>query len=628
VSASTSHPRGRLLAILTLGALGIVYGDIGTSPLYALRECFHGIHAIAPTPDNVMGVLSLIFWALTLLISIKYLIFVMRADNKGEGGVLALIALVSQHPEARRRSRTFLIALGLFGSALLYGDGMITPAISVLSAVEGLSLATHLFEPYVVPVTIAVLLVLFLIQSRGTATVGALFGPIMVVWFATIAIMGIPWILREPGVLLALNPFYGAEFLWTNGWHGYVVLGSVFLVVTGGEALYADMGHFGPYPIRLAWFSFVLPALVINYMGQGAMLLSNPEAASAPFFMMAPRWALIPLVILATFAAVIASQALISGAFSLTRQAIQLGYCPRLSIEHTSAVTHGQIYIPQVNWALMVCTIGLVLGFRTSSGLASAYGIAVGATMVITTMLTYLVARGSWGLGRVLAGSVAFFFLLIEFGLFGANLPKIPNGGWFPLAVAGVVYLALSTWKMGRALLFERLKAKMYPFEQFLKDIARRPPHRVSGTAVFMTSNVLGTPPTLLHNLLHNKVLHDRVILLTVVTTDAPYVSDKDRVTTERLGEGFYRLTVKYGFMQEPDVPAAVASASTPHFPIDLDTTTFFVGIETLLPTKRPGMALWRERLFALMSKNAVRATSFYRIPPDRVVEIGMQVEL
>ena len=628
MTASASHPRGRLLAILTLGALGIVYGDIGTSPLYSLRECFHGIHAIAPTPENVMGVLSLIFWALTLLISIKYLIFVMRADNKGEGGVLALIALVSQHPEARRRSRTFLIALGLFGSALLYGDGMITPAISVLSAVEGLSIATHVFEPYVLPVTIAVLLALFLIQSRGTATVGAMFGPIMVIWFSTIAIMGIPWILSEPRVLLALNPFYGGEFLWTNGWHGYVVLGSVFLVVTGGEALYADMGHFGPHPIRLAWFFFVLPALVINYMGQGAMLLSNPEAASAPFFMMAPQWALIPLVILATLAAVIASQALISGAFSLTRQAIQLGYCPRLNIEHTSTVTHGQIYIPQVNWALMICTIGLVLGFKTSSGLASAYGIAVGATMAITTMLTYLVARGSWGLGRVLAGSVALFFLLIEFGLFGANLPKIPNGGWFPLVVAGVVYVALSTWKKGRALLFERLKAKMYPFEQFLKDIARKPPHRVPGTSVFMTSNIVGTPPTLLHNMLHNKVLHDRVILLTVVTTDAPTVSNKDRVTVERLGEGFYRLTVKYGFMQEPDVPAAVASASTPHFPIDLETTTFFVGIETLLPTKRPGMALWRERLFALMSRNAVRATSFYRIPPERVVEIGMQVEL
>ena len=593
-----------------------------------MRECFHGIHAIAPTPDNVLGVLSLIFWALTLLISIKYLIFVMRADNKGEGGVLALIALVSQHPEARRRSRAFLIALGLFGSALLYGDGMITPAISVLSAVEGLSIVTHLFEPYVLPITVAVLLALFLIQSRGTATVGALFGPIMVVWFSTIAIMGVPWILKEPRVFLALNPFYGGEFLWSNGWTGFVVLGSVFLVVTGGEALYADMGHFGPFPIRVAWFSFVMPALVINYMGQAAMLLLHPENASAPFFMMAPGWLLIPLVILATFAAVIASQALISGAFSLTRQAIQLGYCPRLNIEHTSAATHGQIYIPQVNWALMICTIGLVLGFKTSSGLASAYGIAVGATMVITTMLTYLVARGSWGLSRVLAGSIALFFLLIEFGLFGANLPKIPNGGWFPLAVAAVAYLGLSTWKRGRALLFERLKQKMYPFDRFLKDIAKKPPHRVQGTAVFMTSNVVGTPPTLLHNLLHNKVLHDRVILLTVVTTDSPYVSDKDRITTDRLGEGFYRLTVKYGFMQEPDVPAAVASASTPHFPIDLQTTTFFLGIETLLPTKRPGMPLWQEHLFALMSRNAVRATSFYRIPPERVVEIGMQVEL
>ena len=628
MTSSASRPRGRLLAVLTVGALGIVYGDIGTSPLYSLRECFHGIHAIAPTRENVLGVLSLIFWALTLLISIKYLIFVMRADNKGEGGVLALIALVSQHPEARRKSRALLIALGLFGAALLYGDGMITPAISVLSAVEGLSLATHFFEPYVLPITIAVLLVLFFIQSRGTATVGALFGPIMVVWFTTLAVMGVPWILKEPQVLAALNPFYGGEFLWANGWTGFVVLGSVFLVVTGGEALYADMGHFGPFPIRLAWFSFVMPALVINYMGQSALLLQHPEAASAPFFMMAPRWALLPLVVLATFAAVIASQALISGAFSLTRQAIQLGYCPRLNIEHTSALTHGQIYISQVNWALMICTIGLVLGFKTSSGLASAYGIAVGATMIITTMLTYLVARNSWGLSRVLAGSIALFFLLIECGLFGANLPKIPNGGWFPLVVAGVAYIGLSTWKKGRALLGERLKARMYPFDQFLKDIARKPPHRVPGTAVFMTSNVVGTPPTLLHNLMHNKVLHDRVILLTVITTDAPYVSDKDRVTTERLGEGFYRLTVKYGFMQEPDVPKAVASASTPHFPIDLQHTTFFVGIETLLPTKRPGMALWRERLFALMSKNAVRATSFYRIHPERVVEIGMQVEL
>jgi KUP system potassium uptake protein len=363
-------------------------------------------------------------------------------------------------------------------------------------------------------------------------------------------------------------------------------------------------------------------------MGQSALLLQHPEAAASPFYMMAPRWALIPLVILATFAAVIASQALISGAFSLTRQAIQLGYCPRLNIEHTSAVTHGQIYISQVNWALMICTIGLVLGFQTSSNLASAYGIAVGATMAITTMLTYLVARSSWGLSRVLAGSVALFFLLIEFGLFGANLPKIPNGGWFPLVVAAVAYVGLSTWKKGRALLGMRLKEKMYPFEQFLKDIARKPPHRVAGTAVFMTSNIVGTPPTLLHNMQHNKVLHDRIILLTVVTTDAPFVSDKDRVTVDRLGEGFYRMTVKYGFMQEPDVPAAVASASSPHFPIDLQATTFFVGIETLLPTRRPGMALWRERLFALMSKNAVRATSFYRIPPERVVEIGMQVEL
>jgi KUP system potassium uptake protein len=428
--------------------------------------------------------------------------------------------------------------------------------------------------------------------------------------------------------LQAFNPVLGAEFLFVNGWLGFVVLGSVFLVVTGGEALYADMGHFGPYPIRVAWFTFVLPALILNYLGQGALLLSDPSAASAPFFLMAPGWALIPLVVLATCAAVIASQALISGAFSLTRQAIQLGYCPRLNIEHTSATEHGQIYIPQVNWALMLATIGLVLGFRTSSNLAAAYGIAVGATMAITTMLTYLVARGSWGIGRVPAGALAIFFLVIEFGLFGANLPKIPRGGWFPLVVAGLVYIALTTWKDGRALLGARMAQRMYPFDKFLKDIATEPPYRVPGTAVFMTSNLQGTPPTLLHNLEHNRVLHERVILLTVATRDVPYVADEDRSELEPLGQGFYRLALRYGFMQEPDVPAALRAAATPDFPIDIDRTTFFLGVETLLASAHPGMALWREHLFVLLSRNAVRATSFFKIPPQRVVEIGIQVEL
>ena len=627
MSSRNSSPTGRYLAILTIGALGVVYGDIGTSVLYALRECFHGVHGIGVTPDNVLGVLSLIFWALTLLISIKYLVFVMRADNRGEGGVLALIALVAQHPGAKRRSRTVLITLGLFGSALLYGDGMLTPAISVLSAVEGLKIATNVFEPYVIPITIGILLALFLIQSRGTRTVGALFGPVMTIWFVTIAALGIPWIVQEPHVLAAFNPWYGIRFLIDNGWHGYVVLGSVFLVVTGGEALYADMGHFGVRPIRLAWFTLVLPALFLNYMGQGALLLVHPDAAVSPFFVMAPRFLLYPIVALATFAAVVASQALISGAFSLTRQAIQLGYCPRMSIEHTSATEHGQIYVPQVNFALMFATIGLVIGFRSSSGLANAYGIAVGATMIVTTLLTYLVARGSWGVSRTLAGSVALFFLVLEVGLFGAQLPKIPRGGWFTLAVAAVVFVALTTWKKGRAQLGAKLAARMYPFDQFMTDLKEKPPHRVPGTAVFMTGNLQGTPPTLMHNLQHNKVLHERVLLLTVVTSEAPYVAEAERVQIETLGNGFYRLTIFYGFMQEPNIPSALTSIPAPTFRVDMNDTTFFLGVETLI-TSKSGMSRWRERLFALMSRNAVRATNFFRIPPERVVEIGMQVEL
>ena len=443
--SSASHsgqaPRGRYLATLTVGALGIVYGDIGTSPLYALRECFHGAHGIAPTRDNVLGVLSLIFWSLTLIISIKYLVFVMRADNEGEGGILALMALVSKQADARRRLRATMIALGLFGAALLYGDGMITPAVSVLSAVEGLNVTTHLFEPYVVPIAIVILLSLFVIQSRGTERIGFLFGPVMVVWFVTIALLGVRWISQDFHVLSAFNPMHAVQFFATNGFHGFVVLGSVFLVVTGGEALYADMGHFGRRPIRLAWFGLVLPALFLNYLGQGAMLINTPEAAVNPFYLLAPRWALYPLVALATMAAIIASQALISGAFSLTRQAIQLGYCPRLDIQYTSPHQQGQIYIPQVNWLLMISTVGLVVGFRSSSALAAAYGIAVTSTMVITTLLAYLVARRSWGVRRLVAGSLASFFLFIELGFFSANVIKIPHGGWFPLVIGAMIYL-------------------------------------------------------------------------------------------------------------------------------------------------------------------------------------------
>jgi KUP system potassium uptake protein len=626
-AGSSNHP-ATSLRVLTLGALGVVYGDIGTSPLYALRECFHGEHGVTPTHDNVLGVLSLIFWSLTLIISIKYILFVMRADNNGEGGILALLALVAQSPGARRKSRATLIALGLFGAALLYGDGMITPAISVLGAVEGLDVATHIFEPYIVPITLAILVTLFMIQSRGTARVGLLFGPVMVVWFVSIALLGLRWVLREPRVLAAFNPLHGAEFFIANGWHGFVVLGAVFLVVTGGEALYADMGHFGPKPIRVAWFSLVLPALFLNYLGQGAMVLLDPGTASSPFYMMAPRWALYPLVVLATVAAIIASQALISGAFSLTRQAIQLGYSPRLDIAYTSEHHQGQIYLPQVNWTLMICTLGLVVGFRSSSALAAAYGIAVTLTMLITTMLAYLVARGAWGVPRPVAGSIALFFFLIELAFFGANLTKVQHGGWFPLVVGALVYTLLSTWKKGRALLAERMKERLYPFDRFLQDIEAYPPQRVTGTAIFMTSNLTGTPPTLLHNLQHNKVLHERVILLTVVTSDVPHVTPGKRAEVEDLGQGFYRLTLRYGFMEEPDVPDALKEASRRGFPISLAETTFFLGLETLLPTRRPGLPLWRERLFVLIARNAVRANAFFKIPPERVVELGMQVEL
>jgi KUP system potassium uptake protein len=625
-AAHPEHASG--LGLLTLGAIGVVYGDIGTSPLYALRECFHGIHGVAPTPDNVLGVLSLIFWSLTLIISLKYILFVMRADNNGEGGILALLALVAQSPGAKRKSRAMLVALGLFGAALLYGDGMITPAISVLGAVEGLQVATHIFEPYIVPITLVILVGLFMIQSHGTARVGLLFGPVMVLWFVTIAVLGAIWVIREPRVLVAFNPVHGVTFFGTNGWQGFVVLGAVFLVVTGGEALYADMGHFGRKPIRLAWFTIVLPALFLNYLGQGAMILIDPATASSPFYLMAPRWGLYPLVALAMMAAIIASQALISGAFSLTRQAIQLGYSPRLDIQYTSSQHQGQIYIPQVNWGLMFATLGLVVGFKTSSALAAAYGMAVTLTMVITTMLAYLVARGAWGVRRAVAGSLALFFLVIELGFFGANLTKIAHGGWFPLVIGAIVYTGLSTWKRGRALLAERMRERLYPFDRFLKDIEAFPPQRVTGTAIFMTSNLQGTPPTLLHNLQHNKVLHDRVILLTVVTSDVPHVAPDDRARAEPLGHGFYRLTLRYGFMEEPDVPAALREASERGFPIDLAETTFFLGVETLLATRRPGLPLWRERLFVLMARNAVRANAFFKIPPERVVELGMQVEL
>jgi KUP system potassium uptake protein len=624
----TAAPRGRYLAILSLTALGIVYGDIGTSPLYAMRECFHGPHAIAATPDNIFGVLSLIFWALVIIISIKYCIFVLAADNRGEGGILALTALATPIKIVSKSERWGLVVLGIFGAALLYGDGIITPAISVLGAVEGLNVATPLFAPYVEPVTIAIIIALFMIQSRGTAKVGQLFGPIMLVWFIVIAVLGIMQLARHPSVITAFNPIHGFNFFLREGWHGFLVLGTVFLVVTGGEALYADMGHFGKRPIRLVWYTVVLPALLLNYLGQGALLIENPAAAENPFYRLAPGWALYPLIVLATCAAIIASQALISGAYSLTMQAIQLGFMPRLRIEHTSSAEMGQIYIPGLNWALMIGCITIVIGFGSSSNLAAAYGVAVTSTMVITTILLFVVMRNKWGWKLPAALSLAGFFLVIDLAFFGANVIKIPHGGWFPLVVGALIFLVMTTWKKGRRVLAERLLSRAHPIEDFLRDIAKRPPVRVPGTAVFMNGTATGTPAALMHNLEHNKVLHERVVLLTVKTKQSPYVEAEDRVEIVPLGHEFYRMIINYGFMEDPDIPIVLESLEPPAPRFDPMNTTYFLGRETVLAAKHPGMMIWREKLFALMSRNASSATAYFNLPPNRVVELGSQVEI
>jgi len=627
------HGRHRLLP-LTLTALGVVYGDIGTSVLYAMRECFFGTHSVRPTHDNVLGVLSLIIYSLLLVISVKYVAIVMRADNHGEGGVLALTALIPGRSGRTRGAilrladgRPILIALGIFGTALLYGDGMITPAITVLGAIEGLEVATPLFQPYVVPLTVAILIGLFLIQKYGTHRVGGLFGPIMVVWFVTLAVLGINWIVRLPEVLSAFDPRHAIAFFGANGFLGFAVLGAVFLVVTGGEALYADMGHFGKRPIRLAWYGLVLPALVLNYLGQGALLLLDPRV-DHPFFLLAPAWALVPLVVLSTAAAVIASQALISGSFSITRQAIQLGLAPRLEVEHTSAHEMGQIYVPQVNWALMLATVIIVIGFGSSTSLAAAYGIAVTLTMIITVMLLYVVMTERWKWPKPVAVSVVTIFLLIDTAFFGANALKIVQGGWVTLVVAILLFTLMTTWKTGRRLVAERLTARALPLEDFIEMVAASRPVRVPGTAVFMTAQPTGTPPALAHNLRHNKVLHEHVVVLTVTTAQQPHVAAEDRISIESLGHDLYNVRVQYGFMEDPDVPAALREAYERGVPLDPDDLTYFLGRETIIVTRRKGMAIWREKLFVVMARNAVRATAFFRLPPERVVELGVQVEM
>jgi KUP system potassium uptake protein len=626
-------PAEHRLIPLTLTALGVVYGDIGTSPLYALRECFFGSHSVPPTHENVLGVLSLIIYSLVLVISIKYVVIVMRADNEGEGGVLALTALIPSRagvaggPARLAVGRPLLIALGIFGTALLYGDGMITPAISVLGAVEGLEVVTPLFRPYVVPVTLAILVGLFAIQKYGTHRVGGLFGPVMVIWFVTIAAMGVVWIARAPGVLAAFDPRHAVTFFTFNGLTGFAVLGAVFLVVTGGEALYADMGHFGKQPIRIAWFSFVLPALILNYLGQGALLLINPTAEH-PFFLLAPSWALLPLVTLSTAAAVIASQALISGSFSITRQAIQLGLAPRLDVEHTSAREMGQIYVPQVNWALMCATLLIVIGFGSSSGVAAAYGIAVTLTMVITVLLLYVVMTERWHWPRAAAIAVMGVFLVIDLAFFGANALKVMQGGWVTLVVALALFTLMTTWKTGRRLVAERLTARAIPLDDFIATVTALRPVRVPGTAVFMTAQPTGTPPALAHNLRYNKVLHQHVIVLTVTTAQQPHVAPEDRISVEPLGHDLFNVRVQYGFMEDPDVPSALLQARQQGLSMEPDDVTYFLGRETIIVTRRKGMAIWREKLFVLMSRNAVRATAFFRLPPERVVELGVQVEM
>jgi KUP system potassium uptake protein len=622
------RPTGGVLTSLALAALGVVYGDIGTSPIYALRESLHGKHGLAPSPENVLGLLSLIVWALILVISIKYLAFVMRADNCGEGGMIALTALVTP-PSARPAGRrAMLVLIGLFGASLLYGDGMITPAISVLSAVEGLEVATPVFRPYVVPITIAILIALFAVQSRGTAKIGSIFGPVMLLWFVVLAALGVVHVVQHPGVLTSVNPVHAIRFFARNGVAGFLVLGSVFLAVTGGEALYADMGHFGKRPIRFAWFIVVLPALLLNYFGQGALVIADQRAAEHPFFQMAPGWALIPLVILTTLATVIASQAVISGAFSLTRQAVQLGYLPRVDIEHTSPTQIGQIYIPGLNWLLMIACVGLVVGFRSSSNLAAAYGVAVTTDMVFTTILLAVVARSHWKWSIPATVAMAAGFLVFDLGFWTAGLTKIPAGGWFPLVIAAFVFTIMTTWKRGRWILAERLAETALPIAELPARLEKVAPTRVKGTAVYLTRDPSSVPHALLLNLGHNKVLHERIVFLGMVTAAQAYIPSADRVRIEQLAPNVHRVTAHHGFAEDPEVPAVIERCRQMGLAMDLADTTFFVGRETLIATDRPGMAIWRERLFARLSRNARRATRYFNIPPSRVVELGAEIEL
>ena len=607
-----------------------MYGDIGTSPLYAIRECFKEEHGLIANTENIFGVLSLILWALIIIVSIKYVVFVMRADNRGEGGELALLALIlqTQQRQTDTKRRFIIIALGLTGASLLYGDGVITPAMSVLGATEGLVVIAPQFHVLVVPSTLIILLTLFLVQKKGTAKVGRVFGPVMVLWFITIAILGLIEIAKSPQILLAINPWHGVSFFLRNGFAGFVILGAVVLAVTGAEALYADMGHFGKRPIRVAWFSLVLPALMLNYFGQAALVLREPAAAANPFYLLAPRFLLYPLLALATAAAVIASQALISGAFSITQQSIQLGYAPRMSIIHTSETEHGQIYIPEVNRALMIGCLMVVIGFRSTSALGAAYGIAVTGSMAISTILFSTLARTRWQWSWPKVLGLAALFLIVDLSFFGSNALKVVHGGWVPLAIAISVFTLMTTWSSGRRIVQSLLARGSLPIDLFLADVTKRKPFRAPGTAVFMTSNPEGAPLVLLHHLRHNKTLLENVILLSILATNVPTVADEERITVTNLGEGFWRVVAKYGFMEKANVPQVLARCRDMGVVADRRDTTYFLGRERLLPTGRARLARWRKKLYIFMSRNSRTATEYFAIPPNRVVELGAQLEM
>ena len=621
---SGTHTKQKLPTLL-LGVIGVVYGDIGTSPLYALKETFAGHHPLPVVEANVLGVLSVMFWTIMLLVSLKYVTIIMRADNRGEGGSLALLSLVSELTAQRPKTKWFITALGVFAAALFYGDSMITPAISVLSAVEGLNVVAPQLGSYVLPVTLAVLTVLFLVQKHGTGKVGMTFGPIMIFWFATLGLLGILSIAQSPQVLLALNPLYAWQFLSADPWVSFLALGAIVLAVTGGEALYTDMGHFGKYPIRLTWFSFVLPALVLNYFGQGALLLNNPEAIANPFYLLAPAWALVPMVLLATAATVIASQAVISGAFSVASQSVQMGLLPRMEILQTSDKARGQIYVPLTNWTLYLAIVFLVLTFQSSSSLAAAYGIAVTGTMMIDTILIAFVLV-AWRWSPLLVAPLIGVFFCVDFAFFSANAIKIPQGGWFPLGIGALSFTVLTTWKRGRKLLFDEVARQSVPL-QLVLDSADSV-KRVEGTAVFLTSTGEGAPSALLHNLKHNQVLHERNILLTVIVEDQPYVTKGNRLLVDDLGKNFYRVRMFYGFMEMPDIPAALKQCVSWGLTFDMMTTSFFISRAVIVSSPNPGMMKWRERLFLVLSKNAMNAADFFRIPANRVIEMGTRIEI